>query len=151
MNDDLPEREEGRDRRETADDPGDDGTHETVSARRVAAARLRGVAGLAGGALKRGAAAAGRAAGAAGDGMAGSARAVGGRMGDVSVRAGRLVSETLGQVPVRRLSEPVTTWAANFGNALLATATDVAGTLDRWTRTAFASGGASRYDRACWT
>ncbi|MDE2762923.1 MAG: hypothetical protein OXK74_09085 [Gemmatimonadota bacterium] len=31
-------------------------------------------------------------------------------------------------------------------DALLAT--DVAGTLDRWTRTAFASGGASRYDRA---
>jgi len=146
MSDDLPEREEGRERREAADDPGGDGTPETDSVRRVTAVRLRGVAGFAGETLKRGAAAAGRAAGAAGDGMAGSAKAVGGRVGDVSVRAGRLVSETLGQVPVRRLSEPVTTWAANFGNALLAT--DVAGTLDRWTRTAFASGGASRYDRA---
>ncbi len=138
MNDDLPEREDVRGQMEAADDHEDDGTPETGSAKRVTAVRLRGVAAFAGGTLKRGSAAAGRAAGAAGNGMAGSAKAVGGRMGDMSVRAGRLVSETLGQVPVRRLSEPVTTWAANFGNALLAT--DVAVTLDRWTRTAFASG-----------
>ena len=135
MSDDLPEREEGRDRREAADDHGGDGTPETDSARRFTAARLRGVAGFAG-----------RTAGTAGDRMAGVARAVGGRVGDVSVRSWRRMSESLGKVPMRRISEPVTAAAANFGNALLAT--DVAVTLDGWTRAVFASGRASPYDGA---
>ncbi len=88
----------------------------------------------------------GQMAGAVGDGAAGSAKAVGGRVSDMSVRVGRLTSDSLRKVPVRRLSEPVASKAANLGNALLAT--DVAVTLDRWTRTAFASGGASPYDKA---
>lgn len=142
----LPEREEGRGRTEAASDHEDAGTPEAGPANRDKAARLRGAAAFADRTLRRGAAAAGRTAGSAGDRIAGSARAVGGRVGDVSVRAGRLVSESLGKVPVRRLSEPVTAGAANLGNALLAT--DLAVKLDRWTRTAFASGGASPYDRA---
>ena len=144
--DDPPELEVRRARMEAADDREDDERPETDLAKRVTAARLRGAANSAAGALRRGVAGVGRAAGAVGDGVAGSALAIGGHVSDVSVRAGRLASDSLGKVPVQRLSEPVTSRAANFGNALLAT--DVAVTLDRWTRTAFASGGSSSYDRA---
>ena len=47
---------------------------------------------------------------------------------------------------MRRLSEPATAKVASLGSALLQT--DITGTLDRWTRTAFASGHATRYDKA---
>lgn len=67
-------------------------------------------------------------------------------MSDVSARAGRVASSSLRRVPLRRLSEPVTSKAASLGNALLAT--DVAMRLDQWTRTVFASGPASAYDKA---
>ena len=144
--DDPPELEGGCGQMEAADDREDDETPEADLAERVRAARLRGAVDSAAGALRRGVVGVGRAAGAVGDGVAGSAKAVGGRVSEVSVRAGRLASDSLGKVPVRRLSEPMTSKAANFGNALLAT--DVAVTLDRWTRSAFASGGASPYDKA---
>ncbi len=45
-----------------------------------------------------------------------------------------------------RWTEPLTSKAASFGNALLAT--DVAATLNEWTKTVFASGAATRYDKA---
>ena len=109
-------------------------------------ARLRGAVGSAAGALKRGAAGVGEAAGTLGGRMAGSAKAVGGRVSDVSIRAGRLASDSLRKVPVRRLHKPVTSTVANVGNALLAT--DVAVRMDQWTRSVFASGKASAYDKA---
>ena len=108
-------------------------------------ARLRNAADSAAGALKRGATGIGRAARTLGDGVASSAGAVGGRVSDVSTRAGRLASRSLKKIPVRRL-RPVTTAAASIGNTLLAT--DVALGLDRWMRAAFASGRASPYDKA---
>jgi len=110
------------------------------------ATRLLGALNSATGTLKRGVAGIGKTAGAVGDGMVGSAIAVGGRVSDVSVRAGRLASDSLKKVPVRRLSEPVTSKAASLGNALLAT--EIATSLDRWARDVFASGPATRYDRA---
>ena len=109
-------------------------------------ARLRGAVGSAAGALKRGAAGVGEAAGTLGGRMAGSAKAVGERVSDVSIRAGRLASDSLRKVPVRRLHKPVTSTVANVGNALLAT--DVAVRMDQWTRSVFASGQASAYDKA---
>ena len=121
-------------------------TRETDLAERDKAARLRGAVDSTAGALKRGVAGIGQAAGAVGDGMVDSARAVGGRVGNASVRAGRFAADALGKVPLRRWSEPVTSKAASFGNALLAT--DVAVRLDQWTRTVFASGPATRYDKA---
>ena len=116
------------------------------SAKLDRATRLRGALDSATGTLKRGVAGIGKTAGAVGNGMVGSAKAVGGRVSDVSIRAGRLASGSLSKVPVRRLSEPVTSKAASLGNALLAT--DIATSLDRWTRDVFASGPATRYDRA---
>ena len=67
-------------------------------------------------------------------------------MSDVSIRAGRLASDSLRKVPVRRLHKPVVSTVANVGNALLAT--DVAVRMDQWTRSVFASGKASAYDKA---
>ena len=128
------------------DPPEEDEAAETDSAEREKATRLRGALDSASGTLRRGVAGIGKTAGAVSDGMVGSARAVGGRVSDVSARAGRLASDSLGKVPVRRLSEPVTSTAASFGNALLAT--DVGVRLDQWTRTVFASGAATRYDKA---
>ena len=110
------------------------------------AARLRGAVGSAAGAMKRGVTGIGEAAGTLGGRMAGSARAVGGRVSDVSTRAGRLAADSLRKVPVRRLHKPVTSTVANVGNTLLAT--DVAVRLDQWTRSVFASGRASPYDKA---
>lgn len=69
-----------------------------------------------------------------------------GRATAVSARVGRLASDWRGKVQVRRLSEPMMSKAASFGSALLAT--DVAVRLDQWTRTVFASGPATRYDKA---
>lgn len=161
--DDPPEHQRGRDAMEATDDcepdgdrslpqpedepvrEGDEAT-ETDLAERNKAARLRGAVDSTAGALKSGVAGIGKAAGAVGDGVASSARAVGGRVSGVSARAARLASDSLGRVPVRRLSEPVTSKAASFGNALLAT--DVGTRLDQWTRTVFASGPATRYDKA---
>lgn len=110
------------------------------------AARFRGAVGSAAGAMKRGATGISEAAGTLGGRMAGSARAVGGRVSDVSTRAGRLAADSLRKVPVRHLHKPVTSTVANVGNTLLAT--DVAVRLDRWTRSVFASGQASPYDKA---
>ena len=67
-------------------------------------------------------------------------------MSDVSIRAGRLASDSLRRVPVRRLHKSVTSTVANVGNALLAS--DVAVRMDQWTRSVFASGKASAYDKA---
>ena len=108
--------------------------------------RWRGAVDSAAGVLRRGAAGMGRAGGAVVDGVADSARVVGRRVSDGSTRARRLASDSLSKVPVRRLSEPVTSAAASLGNAVLAT--DVATRLDQWTRTVFASGSATRYDKA---
>ena len=104
------------------------------------ATRLRGAMGSAAGALKRGAAGTlvGR--------MAGSAKAVGERVSDVSIRAGCLASDSLRKVPVRRLHKPVTSTVANVGSLLLAT--DVAVRMDQRTRSVFTSGKASAYDKA---
>ena len=133
---------------ESADKPVSEGdeTPETVQAEPGKAARLRGAAGSAAGSLRRGVAGIGTAARTVGDGIAGSARAVGGRVGDVSSRAGRFASDSIRKIPVRRLHKPVTSAAANVGNALLAT--DVAVRLDQWMRTVFASGRATPYDKA---
>ncbi len=109
-------------------------------------ARLRGAVGSATGAVKLGVTGIGEAAGTLGGRVAGSARAVGTRVSDVSIRAGRLASDSLRKVPVRRLHKPVTSTVANVGNTLLAT--DIAVRLDRWTRSVFASGKASPYDKA---
>ncbi len=128
------------------DPPEEDEPAAPDSAERDKTARFRGALDSATGTLRRGAAGFGKTAAAMGDGMLGSARAVGGRVSDVSSRAGRLASDSLRKVPVRRLSEPVTSKAASIGNALLAT--DVAVSLDRWARDVFASGPATRYDRA---
>ena len=161
--DDPPEHQRGRGEMEAADDRERDGESgfpqpgnepvreggkaaETDSAERDKAARLRGAVDSAAGALRSGVAGIGKTAGSVGDGMVSSARAVGGRVSDASARAGRFASGSLRKVPVRRLSEPVTSKAASFGNALLAT--DVAARLDQWTRTVFASGPASVYDKA---
>ena len=143
--DDPPEQDGGHPGSIAADGPEFDEAPETHFAEHGGAARSRSAAGSAVSSLKRGMAGVGRAAGAVGDGVAGSARAVGGRVSDVSVRAGHLTSDSLKKVPVRRLAEPVASKAANLGNALLAT--DVAVTLDRWTRTVFASAPATRYDK----
>ena len=128
------------------DPPEEDEAAETDSPERDKATRLRGALESASGTLRRGVAGIGRTAGAVSDGMVDSARAVGSRVGDASARAGRLASDSLGRVPVRRLAEPLTSKAASLGNALLAT--DVAATLDRWTRDVFTSGAATRYDKA---
>ena len=144
--DDPPEHRGGNCEMEAADDSESDKTPEQDPAESGKTTRLRGAVDSAAGALRRGVAGMGRAAGAVGDGVAGSARAVGGHVSDVSVRAERFAHDTLGKVQPSRMAEPVTSQAANFGNALLAT--DVAVTLDRWTRIAFASGGASPYDKA---
>ena len=161
--DDPPEHEAGREELEAADDreqgaesaaprsadkpvrEGDE-TPETDIAERNKVSRLRGAVDSAAGTLKRGAAGIGQAAGALGDGISGSARAVGGRAKNMSARAGRFASDSLRKVPVRRLHQPLTSTAASVGNALLAT--DVAVRLDQWTRTVFASGPATRYDKA---
>lgn len=160
---DPPEHQGGRDEMEATDDREPDGqsgfpqpadepvregdeTAETDLAERAKTARLRGAVDSTGGALRSGVAGIGKAAGAVGDGVVSSARAVGGRVSDVSARAGRLATSSLRKVPVRRLSEPVTSTAASLGNAVLAT--DVATRLDQWTRTVFASGHATRYDKA---
>ena len=161
--DDPPEHEAGRDKLEAAGDreqgaespapqsadkpvrEGDE-TPGTDIAERDEAARLRGAADSAAGALRRGAAGIGKAAGALGDGMAGSARAVGGRASDVSARTGRFAADSLRKVPVRRLHQPLTSTAASVGNALLAT--NVGVSLDQWMRTTFASGPATAYDKA---
>ena len=124
----------------------EDETLDTDLAKRDKAARLRGAVDSTAGALKSSVAGIGTAAGAVGDRMAGAARAVGGSVSDASARAGRLASGSLRRVPVRRLAEPATSTAASFGNALLAT--DVGVRLDQWTRTVFASGAATRYDKA---
>ena len=71
---------------------------------------------------------------------------IGGRVSDVSNRAGRLAADSVQKVPVRHLHKPVTSTVANVENTLLAT--DVAVRLDRWTRSVFASGKASPYDKA---
>ena len=144
--DDPPQSEERPGQMEGADDPEDGETPETDVAERDKAARLRGAVDSASGALKRGAAGIGRAAGNLGNELAGSARAVGGRVGEAGAQAGRVGSRALRKVQLRRWSEPVTARAAIFGNALLAT--DVAVRLDQWTRTVFASGPATRYDKA---
>ena len=161
--DDPPEYEGGRGELDAEDDPerrvaagapqsadklvseGDE-TPETDPAEPGKAARFRGVAGSAAGSLRRGVTGIGKAARTVGDGIAGSARAFGGRIGNVSTRAGRFASDSLRRVPVRRLHKPVTSAAANVGNALLAT--DVAVRLDQWMRTVFASGRATSYDKA---
>ena len=114
--DDPPEHEAGRDKLEAAGDreqgaespapqsadkpvrEGDE-TPGTDIAERDKAARLRGAADSAAGALRRGAAGIGKAAGALGDGMAGSARAVGGRASDVSARTGRFAADSLREGP----------------------------------------------------
>ncbi|MYD14883.1 MAG: hypothetical protein F4X00_14900 [Gemmatimonadetes bacterium] len=128
------------------DPPEEDEAAHTDSAERDKPTRLRGALDSASGTLRRGVAGIGKTAGAVGDGMVDSARAVGSRVGDASAKAGRLASDSIRKVPVRRLSEPVISKAAGFGNALLAT--NIATTLDQWTRTVFASGPATRYDRA---
>ena len=128
------------------DPPEEDEAADTDSSERDKATRLRGALDSASGTLRRGVAGVGKTAGAVGDGMVGSARAVGGRVRDVSVQARRLASDSLGRVPVRRLAEPLTSKAAGFGNALLAT--DVAATLNEWTKAVFASGPPTRYDKA---
>ena len=128
------------------DPPEEDEPDVPAPAERDKTARVRGALDSATGTLRRGVAGMGKTAGAVGDVMVGSARAVGGRVSDVSVRAGRLASNSLSKVPVRRLSEPVTSMVASLGNALLAT--EIATSLDRWTRDVFASGPATRYDRA---
>ena len=167
--DDPPEHEAGRDKLEAAGDreqgaespapqsadkpvrEGDE-TPGTDIAERDKAARLRGAADSAAGALRRGAAGIGKAAGALGDGMAGSARAVGGRASDVSARTGRFAADSLRKVPVRRLHQPLTSTAASVGNALPRNtylqgkvvagnvadselARDVANTVAAWSRT----------------
>ena len=146
MDDREPDRDPGFP--EPADEPVREGDEaaETDLAERDRAARLRGAVDSTAGAVRSGAAGIGKAAGAVGDRMVSSARAVGGRVSDVSARAGRFASDSFRRVPVRRLSEPVTSKAASLGNALLAT--DVAVRLDQWTRTVFASGPATRYDKA---
>lgn len=128
------------------DPPEEDEATETDSGERDKATRLRDALDSASGTLRRGVVGICKTAGAVSDGMVDSARAVGGRASDVTARAGRLAADSLRKVPVRRLSEPVTLTAASFGNALLAT--DVAASLDRWTKTVFASGPATRYDKA---
>lgn len=128
------------------DPPEEDEAPAPDSAKPDKATRLRGALDSATGTLKRGVAGIGKTTGAVGDGVVDSAKAVGGRVSDVSVRAGRLASNSLSKVPVQRLSEPVTSKAASLGNALLAT--EIATSLDRWTRDVFASGSATRYDRA---
>ena len=144
--DDPPKHRGGSGEMEAVDDPDTDKTPEQDPAESGKTTRLRGATNSAAWALRRGVAGMGRAGGAVGDWVAASARAVGGRVSDVSVRAGRLASDSLRKGPVRRLSQPVTSKAASFGNALLAT--DVAVRLDQWTRTVFASGPATRYDKA---
>ena len=130
-----------------ADEPVRDGDEaETDVAEPDRTARLRGAMDSTAGALRSGVAGIGKAAGAVGDRMVSSARSVGGRVSEGSARAGRLASNSLGRVPVRRLAEPLTSRAAVLGNAVLAT--NVATRLDQWTRTVFASGAATRYDKA---
>ncbi len=128
------------------DPPEEDEPAGPDSVERGKAARLRGAVDSATGTLRRGMAGIGKTVGAVGDGVMGSAKAVGERVGDASARAGRLASDSLRKVPVRRLSEPVTAKAASLGNALLAT--EIATSLDRWTRDVFASGPPTRYDKA---
>lgn len=159
--DDPPEDEAGRGDLNVADDPehgaesnappsadmrireGDETLSDPAQSGKTA--RLRNAADSAAGALKRGATGIGRAARTLGDGVAGSAGAVGGRVSDMSARAGRLASGSLKKIPVRRL-RPMTSAVANIGNTLLAT--DVALGLDRWMRAVFGSGRASPYDKA---
>ncbi len=76
--------------------------------------------------------------------MANLAGAAGKRAGAAAARAKRVASGSLRRFPARRL-EPAASTAATLGNALLAT--NLAAELDRWTRSAFASGGASPYDK----
>ncbi len=161
--DDPPEYRGGHDEMEATDDrepeggsgfppPEDepvrdeDEAAEPDLAERDKATRPRGALDSASVTLRRGVAGIGSTAGAVGDGMVSSARAVGVRVSDVSFRAGRFASDSFRRVPVRRLSESATSKAASLGNALLAT--DVAVRLDQWTRTVFASGPATRYDKA---
>lgn len=159
--DDPPEDEAGRGDLNVADDPehgaesnappsadmriceGDETPPDPAQPGKTA--RLRSATDSAAGALRRGATGIGKAARTLGDGVAGSAGAVGGRVSDVSARAGRLASDSLKKIPMRRL-RPVTSAVANIGNTLLAT--DVALGLDRWMRAVFASGRASPYDKA---
>ena len=91
-----------------ADEPVRDGDEAEMDvAEPDRAARLRGAMDSTAGALRSSVAGIGKAAGAVGDRMVSSARSVGGRVSEGSARAGRLASNSLGRVPVRRLAEPL--------------------------------------------